>query len=177
MSGGVSHVDSLDPKPKLFARRGQDRRGGRISGPQRGLQDVPQAAAVGVRPARRMRHGGQLAVSAHRRVRGRALRDPLDEVGPHESLQRDAGHAHRLVHVRPAEHRQRGSATAWAREPQPAVVRGDRAAVARMPAARSGAATSCPARTRARWSSRARSRSPTSAPRRRPAGCRSSSSA
>ena len=46
------------------------------------------------------------------------------QVGPHEPLRGDAEHAHRVVHVRPAEHRRLGQLRPRHGQPQPAVVRG-----------------------------------------------------
>ena len=46
------------------------------------------------------------------------------QVGPHEPLRSDAGDAHRVVHVRPAEHRLLGQLRPGHGQPQPAVVRG-----------------------------------------------------
>ena len=177
MSGGVSHVDSFDPKPKLFADARQDGRRSTSSRPQRGLQDVPQAAAVGVRAARQVRHGGQRPVPAPGRVRRRPLRDPLDEDGPHRPLPGDARHPHRLVHVRAAEHRLVGQLRPGHDEPEPAVVRRPRAAIALR--RRPGLGERLPARLPSGHARRPRRRADRQppAPRRHAAACRSWNSA
>ena len=62
------------------------------------------------------------------------------------------GHAHRLVHLRPAEHRLVGQLRPGTVEPQPAVVRRPRPADALRRRRRCGRRTSCPAATRGRAS-------------------------
>ena len=46
MSGGVSHVDSFDPKPKLFADAGKTVTVDEFQGRKGNFKHVPQAAAV-----------------------------------------------------------------------------------------------------------------------------------
>ncbi len=100
------------------------------------------------RPRRRMRHRDQRSFSARARRRRRTVRHPLDGVESHESLRGDAGHAHRLVDVRPAQHRRLGQLRPGDREPQSAVVHRAGAARRRMPVRRPGAPIFCPAAIR-----------------------------
>ena len=176
MSGGVSHVDSFDPKPNLFADHGKSQaRPSRDPQPAGLRADLPQAAAVGVPPARRERHRGQHAVSPRRRLRRRHRPDPVDAHRPLEPLQRHAGHAHRLVHLRPAEPWLLGQLRAGHGEPEPAVVRGHRAGQT-YAGTQVWACDFLPGATRGRWSCPARSRCANIVPRTRRATVRSSSS-
>ncbi len=124
MTGGVSHVDSFDPKPKLFADHGKTVTVDNWQGKPGKFNATSKSRSGTFKPRGKMRHRGQRPVPAHRRVRRRHVRDPLDEVGPHQPLRSDAGDAHRVVHVRPAEHRRLGELRPGHGEPQPAVVRG-----------------------------------------------------
>ena len=69
LSGGVSHVDSFDPKPKLA----EYQRDGKTGENNRKLLGSPWAAQA----ARPIRHRSHRPVPEHRRVRGRPVRDPL----------------------------------------------------------------------------------------------------
>ncbi len=71
MSGGVSHVDSFDPKPKLTADHGKkvDVRPPRDPQPARVREAVPEEARLEVRPARQERDRGQRPVPARRASR------------------------------------------------------------------------------------------------------------
>ena len=125
MTGGVSHVDTFDPKPKLIRRPRQDhhrRLTGRAS--RASSSAILKKPQWDVQARRQVRHRGQRPVPARRAVRGRHLRDPLDGVGPYEPLRGHARHAHRVVHVRPAEHRRLGELRPGHGEPQSAVVHG-----------------------------------------------------
>ncbi len=51
MTGGVSHVDSFDPKPQLFADHGKTITVDNLQGQARGIQPVPQAAQLDVSSA------------------------------------------------------------------------------------------------------------------------------
>ena len=112
-TGGVSHMDTFDPKPKLFAADGK----------------TDQASAAGcrsrrsrcVKPRWEFKPGGKCGTLVSdlfphlREQHGRHLPDPLDDDRQQRALPGDAGDPHRLVLLRPAEPRARGSATAWAR--------------------------------------------------------------
>ena len=105
MSGGVSHVDSFDYKPKLIADHNKpfqvpQRDAGGVRAEQPRRREVLQAAAVGVQAARPVGPVDQRPVSARRRVRRRPVPDPLDAQRPHRPLPGDARHPHRLGHVR-----------------------------------------------------------------------------
>ena len=119
MTGGVSHLESFDPKPRLAADARQA-----AQGPD------PAAAAVQVRPGRPVRDAGQRAVPARRHVRRRPLRDPLADRQPLRALPGDARRAHRVADRQAAEPRLVGQLRPGDREPQPAVVRRARAAPA-----------------------------------------------
>ena len=73
MTGGVSHVDSFDPKPKLYADHGKtitvDNWQGKLGEFKRYLKQ-PQWE---FEPARQVGHRGQRAVPARRLVRRRHL--------------------------------------------------------------------------------------------------------
>ena len=97
------------------------------------------------------------------RVRRRLVRHSLDEIGSHKSLRSDAGDSHRIVYFRSTEHRLMGELWPWNGQSKPAIVRGDRAALALRRRARCGAATSFPAHTRGPWWSLAPNQSRTSA--------------
>ncbi len=83
MSGGVSHVDSFDYKPRLIADHNKS-----YQVPQRMLEafapnnrvvgEVFQAAAVGVQAARAIGPVDQRAFSARGRVCRRPVPDPVD---------------------------------------------------------------------------------------------------
>src|SRR5215468_6150462 len=66
LSGGMSHVDSFDPKPKLaeYQRDG-------------GQQSKGSGVAMGKQTARRVRHRDHRSVSIHRGKGGRSVCDPL----------------------------------------------------------------------------------------------------
>ncbi len=105
MTGGVSHVDTFDYKPKLFADVGKtitvDNWQGKIGQFKRYLKTPQWKFQPGGRCGTRI---SDLFPQYPRRGR-RHLRDQLDGVGPHEPLRSHARHAHRLVHIRPAMHR------------------------------------------------------------------------
>ena len=129
MSGGVSHVDSFDYKPKLIDDHNKS-----YNVPQRMLEAFApnnrvvekylQTAAVGVQAARPIGAVDQRSVSARRRVCRRPVPDPLDAQRSPRPLRGHAGHPHRLVDVCPAQHRRLGQLRPGHREPQPAVVHG-----------------------------------------------------
>ena len=154
MSGGVSHVDSFDPKPRLVADHGKQ-----IALDHPETRNRPGYEKLFLkRPqwefaaSRAERDRGQHALPAHGRLRRRPRRDPVDERRPLEPLQRDARDAHRLVQPGPAEHRVVGQLRARHDEPEPAVVHGHRPADALRRRRRSGRPTSCRGATRGRWS-------------------------
>ena len=66
MTGGVSHVDTFDPKPKLIADHGKTVTLDKWQGRAGQVQTLPQAPALGVSPRRPVRHRGQRPVPAHR---------------------------------------------------------------------------------------------------------------
>ena len=112
MSGGVSHVDSFDPKPRL------DRDHGKpmpmpIERTQFNNNGNLLASPSKFSPARPERHSGQRSVSADRHVRRRAGRRSLDDHQVQRTRPGQLLHAHRLsLHGQP----QRGRldrTTAW----------------------------------------------------------------
>ena len=158
-TGGVSHMDTFDHKPKLFEADGKMLGvGGGLSLEKRPLLKP----RWDVQARRQVRHAGQRPVPAPPRADGRHLPDPLDDDRQQRALPGDAGHPHRLVLLRPAEPRLVGQLRPGHGEPEPAVVRRPRPAPALRRRRRSGPTTSCRPITRARASCRARSRSPTS---------------
>ena len=115
MTGGVSHVDSFDPKPKLFADHGKtvavDEWQGRHGDVQLFLKrphwEFSPAAQCGTEVSDLFPHVA--------RVRGRPLRDPLDarRTTPTTTRRRSASTPARSRS--PGRASARGSATAWAR--------------------------------------------------------------
>ena len=84
-NGGVSHMDTFDPKPELFDADGK------MTGVGGGLsnqQTRAAQAAVGFQAGRQVRHAGQRSVSAPSRADGRHLPDSLDEVATTTSTTR-----------------------------------------------------------------------------------------
>ena len=76
MTGGVSHVDTFDPKPKLYADHGKTVT---LDHPETKIGPATSSCSSSGRsgtfkPRRRVRHRGQRPVPAHRRVRRRPLR-------------------------------------------------------------------------------------------------------
>ena len=112
------------PQAEAVRRRQQDGAGGQFPGQARRLHDVPQESAVRLPAGRFVRDRGERPVPAHAVGGGRPLRDPVDVVGPHQPLRGDARHAHRVVHLRPAEHRRLGQLRPGHGESEPALVRG-----------------------------------------------------
>ena len=105
MSGGVSHVDSFDPKPQLDRRPRQAGRRSttrRRKQPARLREAVPQAAATGSsrRAARAAPRSATCSRTSREQIDDLAA-DPLDAHEPLEPLQRHARHAHRLVRRSP----------------------------------------------------------------------------
>ncbi len=127
MTGGVSHIDSFDPKPRLFAGASKTVRVDNFQGKPGDFTMYLKAPQFAFRP------GGSCGTEVSdlfphvRSVRRRPLRDPLDVVGPHQPLRGDARHAHRVVHLRPAEPRRVGQLRPGDREPRLPLVRGGRA--------------------------------------------------
>ncbi len=163
MTGGVSHVDSFDPKPKLFADAGKTVHGRQLAGQARRLHAVSQAARTG--------SSGPAASAAPRsatcsRTCGRCVDDlcvirsmASDHTNHYEATL--GMHTGSFTFARP-------SIGAWVsyglgteNRNLPSFV----AIAPHVPYAGHpdlGLATSCPAATRARTSSPARRRSPTS---------------
>ncbi len=123
MTGGVSHVDTFDPKPRLISGHGKIDHRRQLAGEGRPVQALSQAPTVEVSPGRRVRHGDQRSFSARARRRRRTVRHPFHGVQSHESLRGDSGHPHRLVDVCPAEHRRVGQLRTGNGESESAVVR------------------------------------------------------
>ena len=69
MSGGVSHVDSWDPKPKLFADAGKTVSVNEFQGRKGDYNMFLKRPQWEYRAARPMRNRSEFALSAHRRVR------------------------------------------------------------------------------------------------------------
>ena len=129
LTGGVSHVDTFDPKPKLAADVGKEVK---LDHPE--IQNRPGYERIFLkRPQWEFAKHGQSgtevsdALPAYCRLRGRYRARAVDAHRSFESLQRHAGDAHRVVRVRPAEHRFLGQLRAGDRESQSALVRDDRA--------------------------------------------------
>ena len=160
MTGGVSHVDTFDPKPRLFADHGKEIKldHPEITQPARLRANLSSSARSGSSAARRERDGSQHAVPAHRRLRRRHRPDPVDAHRALEPLQRDAGDAHGLVRLRAAEPRRLGQLRPG--HARTATCR--RSSSSRRPDLRGnaglGQSISCRAPTRGRWSSPVRSR-------------------
>ena len=176
MNGGLSQVDSFDPKPMLDKYHGQPLPGG--SRRHRAQDRRADAVAVHLQEVRPERHRGQRAVPACRRVRRRHLRHPLDVHRHPESRAVDADDEHRPHAGRPAVDRIVAHLRAGHRQQEPARLRralsrradhGRAAAVEqRVPAGRAPGHVSSPSKTgagRTRSSARTsirRSWSPTS---------------
>ena len=131
MDGGVSHVDSFDPKPKLAELDGKAV--GRVDNPDGERQPQVAQEPVEVPPARPVGTAGQRAVPAHRRRAPTTGRHPLDEGRPAAALDGRPVPAHRQQQRRPAEPRLVGRTTAWA------------ARTRTCPASSCSASASCPA--------------------------------
>jgi hypothetical protein len=112
MTGGVSHLETFDPKPRLAADAGKPHKGRTLLGPQ-----FPFA------PGRPVRDAGQRAVPARRLLRRRPVRHPLADRRPFRALPGDAARAHRVVERQEAEPGVVGQLRPGHRESQPAVVR------------------------------------------------------
>lgn len=101
MSGGVSHVDTFDPKPKLTADHGKQVK---LDHPETrnrpGYEKLFLKKPQWEFKPRKERHGNQRTVPASRHPCGRHRPDPLDAHRPLEPLQRHARHAHGVVHCR-----------------------------------------------------------------------------
>ena len=123
MTGGVSHVDTFDPKPRLFADHGKsitvDNWQGKLGQFKRYLK-TPQWT---FRPGGECGTADQRSFPARARRRRRTVRHPLDGIEPHQSLRGDAGHPHRLVDLCPAERRGLGELRPGDGESEPALVR------------------------------------------------------
>ena len=137
MTGGVSHVDTFDHKPKLFADHGK------ITAASAAGSALETAAVC----CGRAGSSGRAASAAPRSATcSRTCASSMDDIclirsmthRPQRALPGHAGHAHRLVHLRPAEHRLLGQLRPGHGEPEPAVVRRHRAALALRRRRRSG---------------------------------------
>ena len=153
MSGGVSHIDSFDPKPQLIADHGKQVT---LDHPEiknrPGYEEFSSSGPIGSsRRAGKAASRSATLFPAHRRLRRRHRADPLDAHQPFESLQRHAGHAHRLVRLRSSQHRLLGELRTGHAEPEPAVVL-VLAPQMPTPERRFGPPTSCPAPIRGRGS-------------------------
>lgn len=124
MSGGVSHIDTFDPKPRLAADHGKK---------------VGDSFSVGkgkfvVAPQRTFARGGQSGIEVSDLFPN--VRECADDLcvirslphRPWESLRGHAADAHRLVQLRTAEHRLVGELGPRDRQSEPAVLRRARAA-------------------------------------------------
>ena len=115
MDGGVSHVDSFDPKPKLAELDGKDV--GQVDNPDR--QREPQVAEEPVEvPAAWPVAGCRSASCSRTSPRAPTTwRHPLDEGRPAAALDRRALPAHRHQQRRPAQPRLVGHLRPGEREP------------------------------------------------------------
>ena len=115
MHGGPSHVDLLDPKPELTKHHGKDYGGDVDLQLRQPRQQEAVRQPVEVRQARPVRHRGVRAAAAHRRDRGRPLRDPLDAHRAQRARGLDPLLPRRHRRASPAGRRWgAGSSTAWA---------------------------------------------------------------
>ena len=122
MDGGVSQVDSFDPKPRLKAEHGKPF-GLKIEATQ--FDNIGKVLAS---PWEFQNYGQsgtsrERALSPHRRARGRPVRHPLDEVRLSRAR---AGHAHAALRppaARPALHRLVAQLRPRLREREPARLR------------------------------------------------------
>ena len=151
MSGGPSHVELFDPKPRLAADYGKplpfampklDRtKTGNLLGSPFKFSKHGQS-----------RHRSQRAVSECRQACRRPVRHPLDGRGQHQPQRRLPADEHRRAGVLAAEPRARGCSMAWAARTRTCPA--SWSSVQRSPrrARRSGVRASCRPRTRERWS-------------------------
>ncbi len=104
MHGGVSHIDSFDPKERLYQRQRQASADQASAGLCRRRRWAAGEAAVGLQELRPERHSGKRSVPAHRVLRRRPLRDSLDVRRGRGSWRRDAADVHGHEQRGPAEH-------------------------------------------------------------------------
>ena len=158
MNGGLSQVDSFDPKPMLDKYHGQPLPGGTVATERK--TGTLMKSPFDVHDVRQERHRGQRAVPARRRLRRRHLRHPLDAHRHPEPRAVDADDEHRPHPGRPSVARRRGSPTGSAPRTRTCPATSCSAPTCRPRSGRRcGTARSCRRCTRAR-SSRARSSSP-----------------
>ena len=130
MSGGVSHVDSFDPKPRLFADHGKE-----VIFDHPETRNRPGYEKIFLkRPDWKFTPRGQSGIEVsdlfpHIAESGRRHRlHSFDAYQPFESLQRHTGHAHGLLCVCTAQHRCLDELRAWDCQSEPALISGSRAA-------------------------------------------------
>ena len=151
MSGGPSHVDLFDPKPRLADDNGKP-----LPFEKPKLERTKTGnllgLAVQVREARPVRHRSQRAVPARRRLRRRPVRHPLDGRRQHQPQRRLPADEHRRAGVLAAEPGLVAALRPGQREPEPARLRRHQPAPAGPGRAALELAASCRPPTRARWS-------------------------
>ena len=113
MDGGVSHVDSFDPKERLQKESGKELP---LKRPQhvRAVSPIAVRLAVRVSPLWPVRSRGEQPVSAHRDLRRRPGDRPLDGGRTFRAHRRQLFHAQRIRTARAAEHGRVGHLSAWA---------------------------------------------------------------
>ena len=116
MPGGVSHMESFDPKPKLAESGRQAREAAELRrGPNR-----KWLRPFGVSPVWTMRSSGQRALSAYGRVRRRPCDRSFDEVGVPSARPRQHLFAHGAEYRRLSESWLLGHLRPWEREQESA---------------------------------------------------------
>ena len=103
MSGGVSHVDTFDPKPRLRRIRQADARAGAAHAVQPERHNA--ALAMGVQEPRTERLAGQRTLSGNRQLRRRPLCDPFNDLEVQRARAGQSVHAQRLSVHRLSERR------------------------------------------------------------------------
>ena len=174
MTGGVSHVDSFDPKPKLFADHGKTVTIDELAGQARQVQALSQEAALG-------RSSRTASAASRSATCSRTSAECVDDLCVIRSMQSDhtnhyeatlGMHTGSFTFARP-------SIGAWVsyglgtREPQPAVVRRASRRTCPTPATRPGASDFLPGCHQGTHVVPGPSRSPNIQRRVAAAGCRS----
>ena len=112
MDGGVSQMDSFDPKPRLDREHGQPFKM-KIEATQFNNNGSTLKSPWKFSAIWRKRHSGERFVSARGRMRRRSGRHSLDDLGVFGAQQRQLLLAYRARLAGPAQHGVPGSATAW----------------------------------------------------------------
>ena len=149
--GGVSQVDTFDPKPDLLKYQGETMQGVGEVRTIDGHARRPDAVAVDVQEARPVRDGRLGAVPARRRARRRHRADPLDALAEPGARPGAVPDEHRQHPRRASERRQLGHLRPRQREREPARASSSSPIIAagRSTGRRTGATATCRRRIRA----------------------------